>query len=123
MNNKQLLEINKNSIFHKIKEFFKSMFYKNSINTNYTNSLKNENITSETLDRKNAFIKQVRKIEDEETKLLKLQKQYRNGEIKEEELSEEQVKSLCELYDKQIASLKKSNEIRRKELKKVRNKS
>ena len=47
MNNKQLLEINKNSIFHKIKEFFKSMFYKNSINTNYTNSLKNENITSE----------------------------------------------------------------------------
>ena len=123
MNNKQLLEINRNSIFHKIKEFFKSMFYKNSINTNYTNSLKNENITSETLDRKNAFIKQVRKIEDEETKLLKLQKQYRNGEIKEEELSEEQVKSLCELYDKQIASLKKSNEIRRKELKKVRNKS
>ena len=116
MNNKQLLEINRNSIFHKIKEFFKSMFYKNSINTNYTNSLKNENITSETLDRKNAFIKQVRKIEDEETKLLKLQKQYRNGEIKEEELSEEQVKSLCELYDKQIASLKKSNEIRRQEL-------
>ena len=116
MNNKQLLEINRNSIFHKIKEFFKSMFYKNSINTNYTNSLKNENITSETLDRKNAFIKQVRKIEDEETKLLKLQKQYRNGEIKEEKLTEEQINSLSALYDKQISNLRRSNQIRKQKL-------
>ena len=37
-------------------------------------------------------------IENEETKLLKLQKQYRSGEIKEEELTQEQVNSLCALY-------------------------
>ena len=49
-------------------------------------------------------------------KLLKLQKQYRSGEIKEEELTQEQVNSLCALYDKQIANLKKSNEIRKQKL-------
>ena len=53
----------------------------------------------------------LKNIEDEEIKLLKLQKQYRNGEIKEEELTEEQVNSLCALYDKQISQLRKSNAI------------
>ena len=64
----------------------------------------------------------IKNIEDEETKLLKLQKQYRSGEIKEEELSEEQVKSLCKLYDKQIANLKKSNDIRKQKLLEYRRK-
>ena len=61
-------------------------------------------------------MKSIRNIEDEETKLLKLQKQYRSGEIKEEDLTEEQVNSLCLLYDNQIARLKKSNEIRKKKI-------
>ena len=61
-------------------------------------------------------------IENEETKLLKLQKQYRSGEIKEEELTQEQVNSLCALYDKQIANLKKSNEIRKQKLLEYRRK-
>ena len=65
---------------------------------------------------------QIRNIEDEETLILKLQKQYRNGEIKEEELSEEQVKSLCDLYDKQIANLRKSNEMRKQKLLEYRRK-
>ena len=64
----------------------------------------------------------IRNIEDEETKLLKLQKQYRSGKIKEEELTEEQVNSLCILYDRQIASLKKSNEIRKQRLLEYRKK-
>ena len=48
---------------------------------------------------------------DEETKLLKLQKQYRSGKIKGEELTEEQINALSELYDKQIAKLKETNSI------------
>ena len=64
----------------------------------------------------------IKNIEDEETKLLKLQKQYRSGEIKEEELSEEQINSLCKLYDKQIANLKKSNDIRKQKLLEYRRK-
>ena len=51
-------------------------------------------------------------------KQLKLQKQYRSGQIKEEE----QVNSLCALYDKQIANLRKSNEIRKQKLLEYRRK-
>ena len=47
----------------------------------------------------------IRNIEDEETKFLKLQKQYRTGKIKAEELSEQQIKSLGKLYDRQIEKL------------------
>ena len=65
---------------------------------------------------KKFFTESIKNIEDEETKLLKLQKQYRSGEIKEKELTQEQVNSLCALYDKQIANLKKSNEIRKQKL-------
>ena len=72
--------------------------------------------------KKDSFLENIKNIENEETKLLKIQKQYRSGEIKEEELTEEQVKSLCELYDKQIANLRKSNEIRKQKLLEYRKK-
>ena len=96
---KSLVQVNRNGIFNKIKMFFKNLFSKNNVidNNCYT-------------------------IEDEEIKLLKLQKQYRNGEIKEEELTEEQVNSLCALYDKQIANLRKSNQIRKQKLLEYRRK-
>ena len=67
-------------------------------------------------------MEEIRNIENEETKLLKLQKQYRSGEIKEEELTEEQVNSLCALYDKQIENLRKSNENRKQKLLEYRRK-
>ena len=70
---------------------------------------------------RNKFIESIKNIEDEETKLLNLQKQYRSGEIKEKDLSEEQIKSLSALYDTQIANLKKSNQIRKQRLLKYRN--
>lgn len=54
--------------------------------------------------------------------MLKLQRQYRAGELKEEELTKEQVNSLCALYDKQIADLRKSNEIRKQKLLEYRKK-
>ena len=61
-------------------------------------------------------MEEIKKIGDEETLLLKLQKKFRSGEIEEEELTEEQVNSLCALYDKQISNLTKSNEIRKQKL-------
>ena len=67
-------------------------------------------------------MEEIRNIENEETKLLKLQKQYRSGEIKEEELTEEKVNSLCALYDKQIENLRKSNENRKQKLLEYRRK-
>ena len=116
---KSLVQVNRNGIFNKIKMFFKNLFSKNNVidNNCYTieDEKNNENI-------KKSFMESIRNIEDEETKLLKLQKQYRNGEIKEEELTEEQVNSLCALYDKQIADLRKSNEIRKQKLLEYRRK-
>ena len=116
---KSLVQVNRNGIFNKIKMFFKNLFSKNNVidNNCYTieDEKNNENI-------KKSFMESIRNIEDEEIKLLKLQKQYRNGEIKEEELTEEQVNSLCALYDKQIANLRKSNQIRKQKLLEYRKK-
>ena len=118
---KTLINLNENSIFYKIKNFFRNLFHKKEIINNITNSEKVEN-TIEKVEQKNAFMESIRNIEDEETKLLKLQKQYRSGEIKGEELSEQQIKSLGKLYDKQIANLRKSNEIRKQRLLEYRRK-
>ena len=119
---KSLVQVNENSIFYKIKQFFRNLFHKNTefesnvvVEENISNNIENET-------KKSSFIESIKNIEDEETKLLKLQKQYRSGEIKEEELTQEQVNSLCALYDKQIANLKKSNEIRKQKLLEYRRK-
>jgi len=113
---KSLVQVNENSIFYKIKKFFRNLFYRPKIDINESiNDIETATINNQESN-KNAFMKEIRNIEDEETLILKLQKQYRSGEIKEEELTEEQVKSLCELYDKQIENLRKSNEIRKQKL-------
>ena len=113
---KSLVQVNENSIFYKIRIFFRNLFHKKTEVEN--NLVVEENISSNVAseNKKSAFMESIRNIEDEETKLLKLQKQYRSGEIKEEDLTEEQVNSLCLLYDNQIARLKKSNEIRKKKI-------
>ena len=118
---KSLVQINENGIFYKIKNFFKDLFNRNNNTTNYA-IVKEDKSIVESENTKNDFMESIKNIEDEETKLLKLQKQYRSGEIKEEELTQEQVSSLCALYDKQIANLRKSNEIRKQKLLEYRRK-
>ena len=119
---KSLITVNENSILYKIKTFFLRLFGKNNniVNEPQITPIDNNNVQSNK--RKDAFMESIRNVEDEETKLLKLQKQYRSGEIKEEELTQEQVSSLCALYDKQIANLRKSNEIRKQKLLEYRRK-
>lgn len=116
---KSLVKINENSIFHKIKKFFINLFNRNKENANA-----NEQIITEIKvdDKKLAFMKNIKNIENEETKLLELQKQYRSGKIKEEDLTQEQLRSLCELYNSQISKLKKSNEMRKQKLLEYRKK-
>ena len=118
---KSLVQINENGIFYKIKNFFKDLFNRNNNTTNYA-IVKEDKSIVESENTKNAFMESIKNIENEETKLLKIQKQYRSGEIKEEELTQEQVSSLCALYDKQIANLRKSNEIRKQKLLEYRRK-
>lgn len=107
---KSLVKVKKNSIWSKIRNFF----IKEKRENNNSN-LKNNNRTKDDMQKEN-FIEYVKNIENEETKLIKLQKSYSNGEIKEEDLTEEQVKKLCDLYDKQIEDLEKSNKIRRQRI-------
>lgn len=111
---KSLIKVNENSIFHKIKSFIRKLFHKdkekeNDISIEATSNdsiLKNENI-------KSTFTESMKVVKDDNSILLELQKKYRSGEIKEEDLTKEEKNSLCALYDKQIANLKKSNEIRK----------
>ena len=119
---KSLVQVNENGIFYKIKKFFRNLFNSNANTTNNYAIVKETESLVESENKKNSFMESIKNIEDEETKLLKLQKQYRSGEIKEEELSEEQINSLCKLYDRQIANLKKSNEIRKQKLLEYRRK-
>ena len=113
---KRLITVNENSIFYKIKTFFKNLFNQRKKVENVLRVEEAVNIKSENQNNIDSFIESIRNIENEETKLLKLQQQYRRGEIKEETLTKEQVNALCSLYDKQIANLRKSNEIRKKNL-------
>lgn len=113
---KRLITVNENSIFYKIKTFFKNLFSPRKKVENVLRVEEAVNIKSENQNNIDSFIESIRNIENEETKLLKLQQQYRRGEIKEETLTKEQVNALCSLYDKQIANLRKSNEIRKKNL-------
>lgn len=105
-NNKKesLINISEGSIFYKIKNFFWNLFNKKIETSN------EEDIIKENEERKNFFIESIKSIETEETKIQKLQQQYRSGAIKEEDMTEQQISDLCKLYDKQIESLKKSNE-------------
>lgn len=113
---KRLITVNENSIFYKIKTFFKNLFNPRKKVENVLRVEEAVNVKSENQNNIDSFIESIRNIENEETKLLKLQQQYRRGEIKEETLTKEQVNALCSLYDKQIANLRKSNEIRKKNL-------
>ncbi len=122
MKEKSLLKANENSIFYKIKSFFKDLFYKSKDIQNDVILEQNINNNVESEEKESAFIKSIRNIENEETLILKLQEQFRRGEIKEEDLTEEQVNLLCSLYDSQIANLKKSNRIRKQRLLEYRRK-
>ena len=111
---KSLVAINEKSIFYKIKRFFKNLFNSNKNiqpqEVNINNNILEDGIKKET------FIDSLKNIENEETKLLKLQKQYEKGEISTGELSSDQMSSLKELYKKQISDLEKSNEYRKKKI-------
>ena len=110
---KSLVMVKENSIFYKIKKFFRNLFHRETI-VNEKTAIK-ENNQNDDLS-KSKFIESLKNIENEGTLILKLQKQYRSGKIKEEDLTQEQIDALCTLYDKQLYEIKKSNEVRRKKL-------
>lgn len=108
---KSLTKINENSILYKIKRFFRNLFGRKEINIEpvLNMEVKEEN-------NKNSFMEDIRNIENKETKLLKLQKQYHSGQISEKDLTDEQIRDLTNLYKKQNEEIRKSNAIREQRL-------
>ena len=107
---KSLIIINEKSIFYKIKKLFNKIFNKKKYESNI---IEENKYNKKSFIEKKEFIEDIRNIE---TRLIKLQQKYRNGEIKENELTKAQIKSLCYLYDKQIRKLQKSNEFRKQRI-------
>ena len=109
---KNLIEKNEKSIFGRIKNFFKKLFNKKE------NAVVNETVeeSSASVKENNEFKEYIKMTEDEETKLLELQARYRRGEIGQNDLTEEQIDALCDLYDKQIEELNKSIKIKEEKI-------
>ena len=99
---------NKENVFFRLKMFLINLFNKKEISENNLNI----NTSAEIKKEKNSFKDSIMQIDNDETKLLKLQRKYRRGEIKEEKSTKNKVILLCNLYNKQISDLRKSNEYR-----------
>ena len=108
---KDLIERNESTIFGKIKNFFRNLFKKKEIN-----EISDEKEVGILEEKKQEFKEYVKKTEDEDTQLLDLQRRYRKGEIGDNDLTEEQIEALCDLYDRQIISLKKSIEAKQQQI-------
>lgn len=107
---KSLIKVNENNIFVKIRNFFR----KNKKNETVIETV-DKTLTTAEIQREH-FKESIKNIEDERTKLLKLQKRYRSGEIKEQDLTQVQIKSLCDLYDKQIEMMQRSIQYRKQRI-------
>ena len=109
---KSLIAVNENSLFYKIKSFFLKLFRgkKNALNGFSIIPVEKNEIQSDK--RKDYFIESIRNVENEQTKLLKLQEQFDNRKIEKSQLSKEQIADLTALYKKQINDLEQSNERR-----------
>ena len=102
-----LLAVNENSIFYKIKNFFKRLFFKSE------SLVKEEKIEEIKIQHENtktsSFLEDIKIKENKEFKeLLYLQKLFKMGRIKEKDLSKEERIGLEKLYKQQIYDLKKS---------------
>lgn len=120
---KSLIAVNENSLFYKIKSFFLKLFRgkKNALNGFSIIPVEKNEIQSDK--RKDDFIESIRNVENEQTKLLKLQEQFDNRKIEKSQLSKEQIADLTALYKKQINDLEQSNERRINKIRQNKNRA
>ena len=101
MKNNKLIKYKEN-VFTKISNFFRKIF------------LKEKGYVNENCKKELAFNHNIRVEENQEEKRLKkLQLQYDNGDIKEDDISEEDIDKLIEMYEKEIKELNEDTERRR----------
>ncbi len=102
-----LLTVNENSIFNKIKIFFKRLFFKGNkpVKEEKGVEVKIQNENNKT----SSFLEDIKIKDNKELKeLIYLQKLFKMGRIKEKDLSKEERIGLEKLYKQQIYDLKKS---------------
>lgn len=110
MKNNKLIEY-KNNIWNKISRFFKRIFSKRKQQEQCIDSNLPKNSY---LNREDDFLNriQIKKSEDE-IKIRKLQALYDNGEIDEDELSEDEIEKLIDLYESETEKLNADTERRK----------
>ncbi len=97
--------ISTNGIMYKIKSFFKNLFKKKEQTAEETSEETN------TMDKKSTFEASIMVKKDEEReRILELQKRFREGKLNPEDVTEEDIDKLTELYNEQIADLNKQIE-------------
>ncbi len=102
MNNKSLI-VAENGLMYKIKLFFNNLFKKNNKGKQDIDS----NKTADSFSNKSNFKNDLKvELNVERAQLLKLQKDYESGLIKEYDMTEEQVNKIESLYIEQISKLR-----------------
>lgn len=103
MDNKSLI-VPKKSIFDRIKNFFKNIFKKEEVQE--VAYIKEKTIETKE-NKKSSFIDSIRTEEIiEKEEILKIQRDYENGVIREEDMTPEQVSKIEKLYIEQIYKLR-----------------
>ncbi|MDD4066838.1 MAG: hypothetical protein PHH22_02560 [Clostridia bacterium] len=98
MNDNKLLPVNENSVWYKIRKFFKDLFGQKYKNIDMTQENKDEDLI------KQDFINSLK--HDEKKNAIKLLKEkYECGEIALEDMKMEDLKAINSMYDSQIDSL------------------
>ena len=102
MENKYL-KVKEEGFLQKIKSFFMNLFRKNRV----AEKTAVEPIAENKVENKKTFVKEIKVQQDnEKINLLKLQKDYEAGLIKEENMTDEQISKVEELYKEQITKLR-----------------
>lgn len=97
--------ISTNGIMYKIKSFFKNLFKKKE------EPVKKISEETNIIDEKSTFEASIVVKKDEEReRILELQKRFREGKLNPEDVTEEDIDKLTELYNEQIADLNKQIE-------------
>lgn len=115
MNKEQRITVYKsNNIIGKIKNFLKNMFYKFK-NPKDNNSNKEKIVYENNNFKEKIVIKQ----DEERLRILKIQEDYKNGMIEEDDISKEDYQKLLNLYDEQNTKIKEEIEKDRIEIKRM----
>lgn len=93
--------ISTNGVMYKIKSFFKNLFKKKEVVEEKQEEEKQETSFDETI---------AIKKDEERERLLELQKRFREGKLNPEDVTEEDIDKLTELYNEQIEALNKQIE-------------